>query len=91
MRAFNPIPNDHSHGMGYRQMPLTKIVEDPSVRDSTHSYFIQAIDAVAWALYQRYAPSSFVRQKGAKNYFIRLEPVLSKTATRYNTLGVVEL
>ncbi len=77
--------------MGYRQMPLTKIVEDPSVRDSNHSYFIQAVDAVAWAFYQRYAPSSFVRQKGAMNYFTRLEPVLSKTATRRNSFGIVEL
>jgi hypothetical protein len=91
MRVFNPIPNDQLHANGYRQMPLMKIVEDPSVRDSNHSYFIQAVDSVAWAFYQRYAPSSFVRQKGAKNYFTRLGPVLSKTATRRNSLGIVEL
>lgn len=91
MRVFNPIPNDQSHANGYRQMPLMKIVEDPSVRDSNHSYFIQAVDSVAWAFYQRYAPSSFVRRKGAKNYFTRLGPVLSKTATRRNSFGIVEL
>ena len=91
MRVFNPIPNDQSHGSGYRQMPLSKIVEDPSVRNSGHSYFIQAVDAVAWAFYQRYAPSSFVQKKGARNYFTRLGAVLSKTATRRNVFGIVEL
>lgn len=91
MRVFNPIPNDQLHGTGYRQMPLSRIVEDPSVRDSEHSYFIQAVDSVAWAFYQKYAPSSYVREKGAKNYFTRLGPVLSKTATRRNVFGIVEL
>jgi hypothetical protein len=91
MRVFNPIPNDQFHGIGYRQMPLTKIIEDPSVRNSEHSYFIQAVDAVAWATYQRSAPSSYVRQKGAKNYFRRLDPVLLKVATRHNQFGIVEL
>lgn len=91
MRVFNPIPNDQHHGSGYRQMPLTRIIEDPSVRDSEHSYFIQAADAVAWACYQRYAPSKYVRQKGARNYFARLDPVLLKVATRRNQLAIVEL
>lgn len=91
MRVFNPIPNDQQHGSGYRQMPLTRIVEDPSVRDSRHSYFIQAVDAVAWAFYQRYAPSSYVRKKGARGYFQRLDPVLLKVATRRNQYAVVEL
>lgn len=92
MRVFNPIPNTQSlYGGGYRQMPLLKIIEDPSVRASHHSFFVQAADAIAWAIYQSYAPSAYVRQKGARNYFKRLEPVLCKKATRFNPYGIVEL
>jgi hypothetical protein len=92
MRVFNPVPNNQRiFSAGCRQMPLTRIVEDPSVRDSLHSYFIQAADAAAWAFYQKYAPSGFVRKKGAKNYFLRLRPIFSTTATRYNQFAVVEL
>lgn len=92
MRVFNPIPNVQAvYGGGYRQMPLLRVIEDPSVRASHHSLFLQAADAAAWAVYQSYAPSSFVRQKGARNYFKRLEPVLCKLATRYNPFGIVQL
>lgn len=89
MRVYNPVPNQR--GGGYRQIPLTSIVEDPSIRRSHHSYFIQAADTAAWAAYQWYAPSSFIRRKGAHNYFTRLDPVLCKVASPRNPYGVVEL
>jgi hypothetical protein len=91
MRTYNPIPNLRSLGPGYRQRPLIRIVEDPNIRHSHHSYFIQAADVAAFAAYQWYAPSSFVRKKGAKNYFLRLDPVLCKVASRTHPYGVVEL
>jgi hypothetical protein len=91
MRTFNPIPNMSQHGVGYRQMPLIRIVEDPSIRRSHHSYFIQAADVAAFALYQRYAPSQYVRHKGARNLFDRLDPVLCKVASTTNKYGIVEV
>ena len=72
-------------------MPLMQIVEDPSTRASFHSYFIQAADMAAFAAYQMYAPSKFIRRKGARNYYRRLDAVLCKRASRYNALGIVEL
>jgi Protein of unknown function (DUF3800) len=70
MRIYNPIPNQRSFFTGgYRQLPLTRVVEDPNVRLSHHSYFIQAADSAAFALYQRYAPSGYVRKKGRKIIF----------------------
>jgi hypothetical protein len=91
MRAYNPIPNMRAYFTGgYRQLPLTRIAEDPNIRHSHHSYFIQAADTAAFALYQQYAPSTYVRQKGARNYFLRLDPILCKVASK-TKLGIVEL
>jgi hypothetical protein len=75
MRIYNPVPNMCSqYTGGYRQLPLARIAEDPSIRNSHHSYFIQAADAAAFSLYQWYSPSKYVRKKGARQYFRRLDP-----------------
>lgn len=93
MRIYNPVPNTRAlyGGGGYRQLKLARIVEDPNIRSSLDSYFIQSADAAAFAAYQRYAPSTYVRKKGARNYYTRLDPVLCKVASSMHPLGIVEL
>ena len=91
MRRYNPIPNRVSFGKGYRDRRLQYIIEDPVHRDSKSTYFLQAVDATAFFLYQELATSSFIRRKGAKKYFRRLLPVLCTVATKENRYGVVHL
>lgn len=91
LRRFNPIPQQPQFGIGYRNLTMTTIIEDPSFRDSSHSYFIQAADLAAFLLYQKFAPNSYIRRKSAQNYFDRLNPILCKVASRKNPQGIVFL
>lgn len=91
MRRYNPIPHQASVGSGYRNMPLVSIIEDPSFRDSLHSYFIQAVDLGAFLLYQRLAPSAYMRRKSGQNFFQRLDPILCKVASKSDPHGIVWL
>lgn len=89
MNAYNPVPNAGS--IGYRNMPVIKVIEDPSAKDSMESYLIQAADVCAFALYQKHAPNSYIRRKGARNYFDRLNGVLNNRAARHDSQGIVRL
>ncbi len=92
MRVYNPVSNIQlEYGAGYRQLPLSKIVEDPNLRTSHHSCFVQCADAAAFALYQLQAPSKYIRNKGARNYFNRLDGVLCKLAARTDPQGIVRI
>ena len=89
MRHYNPVPS--KIGTSARALPLTHIIEDPVLRDSLHSYFIQLCDVNAYFLKQKCDPSLYVKKKGARNYFDRLDKVLCKVASRRSKLGVVWL
>lgn len=91
MRRYNPVPNQPPYATGYRNIVLTKIVEDPSFRRSDHSYFIQAVDLAAYLLYQSIEPSSYMRRKSGQNYFNRLDPIPCKIASAGHPLGIVRL
>jgi hypothetical protein len=89
MRIYNPIPN--MDGSGYRQLPIRTLVEDAVHRNSLHSYFVQLSDVNAYFLYQKHDPASYVRRKGARHYFDRLDPVLCKVASSSDPQGIVRL
>lgn len=89
LRRYNPVPS--KFGTPPRAMPMTLLVEDPVHRDSKHAYFIQLADIVSYFLKQRLAPNGYVKKKGARNWFLRVEPVLYKVAASSDPLGIVIL
>lgn len=91
MRYFNPTPNRREFGPGYRNVRVTYIIEDPSFKDSGLSYFIQAVDTVAFLLNQKLKPNAYMKKKKGDNYFDRLEPALCKVASTTDPLGIVRL
>lgn len=91
MRRYNPVPNQPSFGLGYRNLVIAKIAEDPNFRDSYHSYFVQAADLAAYLLYQKHKPNSYMRGKSGHNYFDRLDPILCKVASSSDAQGIVRL
>lgn len=64
------------------------LIEDPSLRSSEHSYFIQAADIIAYLTYQSYNPNRFFRDKGRRNTRNLLRPI-SLEATGAN--GIIEI
>lgn len=89
MRRYNPVPT--RFGPGYRNLVIANIIEDPSFRDSDHSYFVQAADLAAFLLYQRQAPSAYMRKKSGNNYFCRLDPLVCKVASPGDPEGIMRL
>jgi len=89
MSVYNPIPG--RGGMGYRDIPILRIIEDPSTRNSEHSLPIQACDVAAYFLHQKLNPNAYIRKSRAQLYFDRLAPVLNKKASTTDLLGIVKL
>jgi hypothetical protein len=91
MRHYNPVPHKGHLVTGYRNLPLQYIIEDPSFRDSEHSYFIQAVDLAAFLLYQHLTPCTYLKKRAGQNYFNRIRPILCLKASANDPAGIVRL
>jgi hypothetical protein len=92
MRKFNLVPHHPSiPATGSRDIPQQTVIEDPNFRDSEHSYFIQAVDLVAFLIYQSVAPNAYIRKNSGQNYFRRLAPILCRHASRSDPHGIVRV
>lgn len=91
MRRYNPVPNQPAFGPGYRNLRLQTVIEDPWLKDSAHSYFVQAADLCAYLLYQHLEPNAYMKKKAGHNYFQRLDPILCKVASSTDPMGIVRL
>ena len=91
MRRFNPVPSQQGYVQSSRNLPLQYIIEDPVSRDSAHSFFVQAADLATFLLYQHIEPNGYMKAKGGKNYFRRLDPILCHVASSRDPNGIVRL
>jgi len=91
MSVFNYIPHDQYYGMGSRNEPIVRLVEDPYGKNSADTLPLQACDVCAYFLMQKFRPNSYIRRQHAQDYMNRLHPVLNTRASRSNALGIVTL
>jgi hypothetical protein len=93
MQRFNPIPSAYGRwsetGQNYKNIPLTRIIEDPFFKDSSQSYFIQLVDFCAYALLRRERPVASKSKYGLDKSFDLLAPILVKEATRKDPYGII--
>lgn len=92
MRETNRIKIVQQSGaVVYRDKPIQVLIEDPILRESHHSYFLQTADCAVFLLKQYIEPCGHMKKHGGNAYFRRLEPVLCKVASRNDPFGIVRL
>jgi hypothetical protein len=93
MNVFNPIPSAYGvwldTGEKFRNIPITRIIEDPFFKDSSQSYFIQLVDFAAYALLRRERPLPSKSRYGLDTAFALLQPIFVTEANRRDPEGIV--
>jgi len=88
LRAFNYVPS-MIPGSPRRKLLVTKMLDDPTPRDSRQSYWVQMADLIAYALARKVFPRPSLRPYQFETYFDILDPILLKEASHYDPQGVV--
>lgn len=94
MRRVNYIPSKYGawySGDSAKNIPVDRIIEDITYRDSRRSLFIQAADFCAYALLRSERPVASKTKLGLDQSLLILEPIMVKAANRSDTrrLGIV--
>ncbi len=76
---------------GSYSVSVDNIVEDPVMRKSQHSYFVQIADLVSHALYRKLHKKNSYRKFNVDRLFDIVDPVLLKAAARRQPQGIVQL
>ncbi|WP_197031927.1 DUF3800 domain-containing protein [Hymenobacter swuensis] len=86
MRVYNPIESKFG---GLHNPVINNIIEDIFHRSSSHSYFIQAVDAIAYCLYRKEYPKGSLKKFGFQYIFDSLDSLLLKEAASSDPQGIV--
>ncbi|MCW7468192.1 DUF3800 domain-containing protein [Leptospira kanakyensis] len=87
MRIYNPVPSLYSSKP--RMANINQILEDPVIRKSEHSYFVQIADLIAHALYRNLYPKGSYKKYNVDRLFDILDPILLKEASKKDARGIV--
>lgn len=87
MRVYNPVPSKFS--TGYYNPVINNIIEDTFFRQSKHSFFVQAVDAIAHSLYRKEYPKGSLKKYGLQYLFDTLDSLLLKEASPKDPQGIV--
>jgi len=69
--------------------PITSILEDVICRQSIHSYYVQAVDAIAFCLYQQEYGRGSTRKFDLHQLFKTLDGLLLKEAAPLDPQGII--
>lgn len=86
-RRSNTIPSQD--GFSMLHCPYDRIIEDPIMRDSRHSGFIQIVDMISHALYRQEIVKGSHKRFGMERLFRIMEPRLIKEACPSDPFGIV--
>lgn len=90
LRVYNHIPSQFQ-GSASRPIPLDRIIEDPIIRDSYQSWFIQIADLISHALYRKLLPKGSLKRFNADRLFDLADPILLKAASKRDPQGIVRM
>jgi len=89
MHHYEPLPDAKGAEVVADSARRQYVIEDACHLDSAHSYFIQAADLAAFLLYQKLAPSRYIKKRQAYNYFGHLKPIACRATGRWESDGVI--
>ncbi|MGI4863749.1 MAG: DUF3800 domain-containing protein [Janthinobacterium lividum] len=75
--------------MRREKQPITAILEDVVCRQSIHSYYVQAVDAIAFCLYQQEYGKGGTRKFDLHQLFKTLDALLLKEAAPLDPQGII--
>ncbi len=88
IRVHNQVSSMYG---GSYSVSVNNIVEDPIMRNSQHSYFVQIADLVSHALYRKLYQKGSYRKYNIDRLFDLVDPLLLKVANRKDPQGIVHL
>lgn len=89
LKKINYVPSFYHTAP--RQILISTVLEDPFMKDSKKSYFLQCVDVICYFVKQLYDPHFEIQKKGLNNYYNRLSNIHLSVVSRNNDIGIVKL
>lgn len=91
-KVWNPVGSQFGSwedGSSYKNIPNDRLIEDPIFKSSAQSYFLQAVDFVAFALLKsEVPPTPKIAKYGLDDLYSSLSAICAKEASRRDPKGL---